>query len=200
MLQLILFILLVKEVPVQSLDIDCFYTEDTMWAFYTMYSCDAKVDNILTSTVVARVSSGHLEGRGNTDVRGFSISERMSVKFIPKGLAKFFPNIEALEVDHSDLEFLTEDDFEGLSSLTLLNMGYNKVTTIPSNFFAHTPKVRFISFSQNPLTTIAPKVFEPLHNLLSLSLDQSNCIDGFVLNNRYAAASLAMRAYEQCST
>lgn len=57
------------------------------------------------------------------------------------------PELIELDISHCNIEFITKNAFENLTSLRSLYMGYNKMLTIPSDVFVYLPNLQILDLS-----------------------------------------------------
>lgn len=154
------------------------------------YCCEAQ--NLMIDqphTIMTSVSGNHLLDLRNADVTYLSIFEQ-KVKFLPINFAKYFPNLKRIQVMNSNLEYITANDFLGLTHLTNINMGFNKLKELPCGVFNANRKLVQLHFENNHLTKIGADVFKPLTLLKNVHFRNNECITRDVNDSRDVPALL----------
>lgn len=139
---------------------------------------------------VIEVGGEHMALKSNSDVLQVSIREKR-VKFIPRHLGAYFPNLESLDMLNSGVEDVSRADLIGLPKLKQLYLQGNEVKVLENDLFAANPMLVFISFHGNPINHIGHGVFDNLTELTNIHLHGN----GNVCLNSYAesrAATLAL--------
>ena len=75
-----------------------------------------------------------------------------------------------LDLTDQNLTALAARDFAGLTSLRILNLSRNALSTLPDGVFAGLSSVVQLGLNENDLSTLPDGVFEPLSSLLRLLL------------------------------
>lgn len=106
-----------------------------------------------------------------------------SVKFVPAGIKKKFPNLLAIEIKNSGLIHLEREDLRQFGvDLDRAQFEFNLLTALESNLFEFNPSIKCIKFNGNPFKFIDPAL---IINLKKFKLEfaqfqNSTCIDGAV--------------------
>lgn len=158
--------------------------------------CTAKVIFVGDSRVITAVSTNHLSGRSNSDVRGLLI-ENQVLGLVPVNISGFFPNLEAISLNNCDLEEIKREDINGFSNLQQLHLKPNKITEIGNNLFEGNPGMKFISFTSNPIKNVAYNVFDDLNELVILDISLAKCISSDN-SNRNDVLSVIFRISVNC--
>ena len=85
--------------------------------------------------MITNVSGNHLPDLGLADVENLRISNQKDIKFLPINIAEYFPNLKQIVVKHTKLEYITENDFRGLTQLSVMYMTNNKLKELPCGVF-----------------------------------------------------------------
>ena len=134
----------------------------------TDYSCDVhslKIDE--PHTIISIVSGTHFPDLGNSDVKFVGINDQ-NIKFLPINFAQHFANLRRIQVTKSQLEYITKNDFLGLTQLTHINIENNKLKELPCGVFDTNKRLQQLHFEENSLNKIGKNIFKPLP-LLSLA-------------------------------
>jgi hypothetical protein len=155
--------------------LDCTYQVQTLWMIQNIYVCSARVIVVGDLRNVTDVSQNHVTGMSNDDVRGIVV-ESQTLRFLPRNIDAFFPNLEALDVYRSQIQEVSQQDFENFLNLRQVNLVGNAIQVIQANLFEKNPLVSSISFSSNPIRHVDYKAFERLENLNTLAFQDTTCI------------------------
>ena len=104
----------------------------------------------------------HQEGKTNRDVEGLSFIGKKVEQF-PRGIGDFFPVLTFLEIKNCGLKNISRRDLFGLENLRSLYVHQNKLKTLLDDLFQNMPNLERIQFSNNEITTMSSKLFEPLN-------------------------------------
>ena len=85
--------------------------------------------------------------------------------------------VTVLDLSHSDIVWLQDDDFEGLSQLSRLNLSHNYLKTLPEEIFRGLNALEKLFIHQNKLIKLPEGVFNGLSSLRALWL-QDNSMGG----------------------
>ncbi len=90
---------------------------------------------------------------------------------------------------------LKSGDFDGLTSLTGLNLVGNKLTTLPDGIFDNLTSLTTLNLSHNDLTTLPDGIFDNLTNLTYLGLiwHELGTISGAVFDNLTSLKTLELK-------
>lgn len=106
-----------------------------------------------------------------------------TVKFIPTGIKKKFPDLFAIKIAKSGLLHLEREDMRQFgSSLIYANFMANLLTALEGDLFEFNSNLKRISFKGNPLQYISATLFENFKNIKNYNLEnvqflRSTCID-----------------------
>jgi hypothetical protein len=73
------------------------------------YLCEAQNPKLISSInnhEISEVQGQHLEGKFNDDVKFFKSNNKI-VNFFPRGLTKYFKNVEEFEISYANLQIIT---------------------------------------------------------------------------------------------
>lgn len=93
--------------------------------------------------------------------------------FLPLTISNFFPMLKILSVKNSHLITINEEAFNGLDSLTELNLSYNKLSLIKTENFVKLTKLLKLDLSHNKIEFIESAAFRSLINLIELRLNHN---------------------------
>lgn len=127
-------------------------------------------------TGVLSVSNQTTENFTGDDVKGL-ITRFQTVKYMPKGLDKFFSNLQGIWIQHSKLTAIEKSDFETLPNLKFIYLGYNELTTLNSDLFSYNVELLYVNMINNSLTSVEDKTFDKLTKLEHLDFSYNPCIN-----------------------
>lgn len=182
---LLLIFLLVSSVS--SVNITCRYWEFLSNSFQTRvyfyfkpkieaYKCEVEEVNIVEPIqFVSNISGQHIENlHSNNDVNFLIISSRVC-QYMPFGLTKFFPNLEALRIEKSGLRSIQWYDLYEFRNLSILYLNDNKLMTLDIGLFSFTPNLKHVDFSNNYIYHVDPIIFTDNESLKTLDFDGNAC-------------------------
>ena len=82
--------------------------------------------------------------------------------------------VTMLDLSHSDIVWLQDDDFEGLSQLSRLNLSHNYLKTLPEEIFRGLNSLAELFIHQNKLIILPRGVFNGLSSLRALWLQDNS--------------------------
>lgn len=89
---------------------------------------------------------------------------------IPRNTFRNFPKVTLLYISKNNLETLTEDSFQGATSLTNLAFWDTKITAIPDGVFKLCTALKQLRIHNNPMSEITGRPFLGLNTLQLLEL------------------------------
>lgn len=132
-----------------------------------LYSCDAIVFN-LDNKFLTEVKGPLPFNRKFSDVQHVFIHKCDDLTYVPKGMKNFFPNLISMHIYKCGIEKLNSDDLTEYKDFKLFGIKENEISEIPSDFFANTPNMSEIYFTDNKITKVGKKITEHLPNLSTL--------------------------------
>ena len=142
-----------------------------------MYICNVQGLNISEpNTLITNVSGTHVTNFQIVDVNSLKI-DNQNMKFLPINIAEYFPDLKEIIVSNSNLEYITEKDFRGLTQLSIMFMTNNRLKDLPCGVFDTNKRLEEIHFEENSLSEIGADVFKPLTFLTVAHFRNNNCID-----------------------
>ncbi|XP_041980034.1 toll-like receptor 7 [Aricia agestis] len=84
-----------------------------------------------------------------------------------------FRRLQELKLQNNNISDISSEIFNGLISLRILNISYNKLQFIPEGTFANTKELREMYLNNNMLFELAKGVFHRLEQLLVLDLSNN---------------------------
>lgn len=102
-----------------------------------------------------------------------------TVQHLPKGLEKFFPNVESLVIVGTELETLSQSDLKPFTHLTELFVHSNLLETLDDHIFEFNTGLVDVNFGDNKLKHIGEHVLTPLTKLKRADFSGNVCVDNF---------------------
>lgn len=163
--------------PLRAHQLDCrFEFVHYYGPFGRHYSCRSLEYNALCDErSVTSVTGAHEPGKTHDDVNQVFIDNQHS-ECIPQGLSTFFENLLVLCVRNSHVSELHSNDLQGLSNLKILDLGFNKIDSIPANFFDETPNIEQISFLANKVKYVAIRILPELRYVTDFYMGGNKCV------------------------
>lgn len=101
----------------------------------------------------------------------------VKVKFLPKGFANYFPDLEGIDIAQCQLTSLKQEDLKPFTHLKELSLIGNNLETLDSGLFAFNPELWFIQLRNNKLKIIGADIFSQLTKLSKVLLVGNDCVD-----------------------
>lgn len=176
----------------QSVNVDIICTRTERWIYHTDLGDIMSCLNIATpgpNTTVSSVPDASVTSFKNSNAQLIDIIDRFrwlqilggDVKFIPKNIEKFLPNLIALDINNAGLLGVTKENLKGFGeNLVRLSLQGNRLTSLNADLFEYNPNMNRIILSDNPFRHIDPDFFinlKNLGNLTRIDLRTSNCIN-----------------------
>jgi Leucine-rich repeat (LRR) protein len=124
---------------------------------------------------VEKVSGTHSSGKNADDVKSFTIMDTICF-FFPKGFENVFKNIAAIRIINSGLRAISKYDLKPFPELRGIWFYYNRIIALEPDLFKFNSELRVIHFGDNRIRSIPVNIFDSLHNLDQLYLNNNICI------------------------
>lgn len=184
----------------QLIVLKCNFSTIEFWQVGDFYACDGEMflsGDVYRNRNITTMVGFHKLHRSNIDVRGVKFFH-VDLNAMPKGIEKFFPNLEALWTELCGFTELSIEDFAPFKKLRQVHFSKHKLQSLKANLFAQNPQMQHVSFSLNPLKHISVKTFSNLKNLESLYLLKSGCVDQQAENSKARVEKLIARLATDC--
>lgn len=122
---------------------------------------------------IQEVEGSHKLGRTNQDVATF-YAYNEGLKYIPKRIGSWFPNLKTLMITKSNLRLIEFRDFRNMKRLKKLFLPENKIEKIPICVFRFAMNLEVIDLNGNDLTELNEDTFVNLPNLEVFSANDNN--------------------------
>lgn len=97
--------------------------------------------------------------------------------FLPRGIADFFKNLDALSIWFCGLQSISANDLRPFPRLVYLFLDHNQLTTIDGDLFTYTPHLQYASFEGNQIQHIGHDLVTNLNSLTHLYFNENVCIN-----------------------
>lgn len=159
----------------ESVVLECKYEME----LFGGYACIVMNPEPITSKCnreISQVQDQHLSGKSDNDVNVFwSLANKMN--YFPRGLTKFFKNIQNVVIYHANLKEISKKDLEQFGNkIRYLYLAYNDIEIIEGDLFEFSWNLLGINFSYNKLKHIDPEVFDGLNVIHTLDLESNPCL------------------------
>lgn len=159
---------------VEAVHFDCNFGMHAARPTGTRYTCEATVINS-GSASLDRVTGIHQTWKSNNDVRQLRIHNQY-LTFVPKGIAEFFKNLDALYIVASSLTTISSKDLRPFPRLLSIDLWTNQLSSIDGDLFIYTPYLQWVSFAANRIEHIGHDLVTSLKDLYFLHFYDNACI------------------------
>jgi hypothetical protein len=165
---------------VDAVTVRCAFGSNT-WGHVTgsFYQCSVQNREVFTASLVSidDAVGTHTGDKENDDVTEFSLSSASNLVHFPKDIDKMFPYLEAIQIQHTKLQAITQDDLKVFPRLRIVYLGYNQLKVITADTFRFNTKLEVIYLHTNLIFHIEPQTFDGLKRLTALYLygNDDNC-------------------------
>jgi hypothetical protein len=122
------------------------------------------------------------------------------MSYLPKGIDKFFDNLEFLAIWTAGLEKIHAEDLAPFTELRILSIWENKIEFLEKNLMKFNTKIEYIGFGKNRIQYVDSNVFHPLKRLHTLHFDGNDCYSKQVAGNRAGVLKMIEEINEHCSS
>lgn len=139
-------------------------------------SCEAQNVKITNETdTITSVNGNATPDASLKDVKILSIRQQLA-NYLPKGVDKFFPHLEAIEIINSKLKKIDRCDFEPFKYLKDVHMGHNDIKSLDNDLFLSNTQIECVQFHDNNIEKIGTKTFDVLKDLKTAYFKDNVCI------------------------
>jgi len=147
-------------------EIQCKYYNVRYYGGRIHYKC--VIDNYALDEEEWKFQGKHFNLKTNLDVIALALSGKCLTK-VPRGLLKYFPNLQALEIRDSSLTSLTKCDITEYKKLRIIIFEVVSIEFLPENLFEDFMDLEQISFTSCKLIVIEPFILDGLKSLQQVS-------------------------------
>lgn len=139
--------------------------------------CYAK-NMVVTSIdqVVTSVNGHSFDFFQNENIKTFH-ADTQTVHYIPKGIAKFFPQIEELRIHKSKLKSVKRADLEPFKNLISLLLDGNELEELDSDLLQSHRNIRGLHFVPNKIKFVGERFFDNLDKLERIYFQDNICVN-----------------------
>lgn len=124
--------------------------------------------------VIDELGGSHASEKTFDDVTLFSVWSQIC-HYIPKGIDKFFKNLEFIEFGKCGLKAVSDEDFKPFTKLKVLWLKDNELKSLGPGLFEFNPNLKSISLENNKINLIHQTVFDPIEDLDKLHFTDNLC-------------------------
>lgn len=158
----------------EFLILDCIF-EFNAFKDYTCFATESFEINSEDDRTITEVEGNHAEGKTNGDVKAFGARD-ITIKYFPKDLQKFFPQVAIIDIENSELQEITREDVAPFGSkLTTLFLAENEIENIEADTFTENTNLVSVSLNRNHIKYVGTGVFSKLSNLAVLQFEDNIC-------------------------
>ncbi|KAG5668885.1 hypothetical protein PVAND_016805 [Polypedilum vanderplanki] len=163
------------------------------------YACEVK-----SLDVTSRVMITHIEGQhkylnlAHANVSAVQIRDQIC-EFFPRGIDKFFTNLEGIAVQRSRLRIVTKNDLKPFTKLRSLSLFGNQLKSLEYGLLKFNPQLEFISFFNNSLEHVAEDLLDDLKFKKIAYFTNCNCINDSADTPQYFEI-IKLKLMANCST
>lgn len=190
-----------------SLVFDCFYDLELFFdEVKLLYTCSlpdgektgkAQMTNA-THRDILGVIGPHVGNLNNTDVKQVHIFKH-KFEYFPRGITKFFENIEAIHAGMNMLAYLEKDDMKVFGKLRFLYLYNNMLSNLQSDVLEENTALEYVSFYNNQLKHIGSRLLTPLKYLRTAYFNKNICIDKQAVHNARDLHEIKLEIAVGCS-
>jgi outer membrane murein-binding lipoprotein Lpp len=173
-----------------ALTINCtFGTESSSDPYLPVtYACSSsKIAGIEESENITAIYGTHQSGKTNDDVLYLELSDIANLKFVPRGIERFFPNLFALNFAYNNITNLRGDELQPLQNLSWIRFGNNRhLEKIPGDLLANKPMMTTVCFFSNAVKNVSSRFIDSLatlQNVDHIDFRSNDCINQIARNS-----------------
>lgn len=129
---------------------------------------------------------------GKTDPTDYGILriQNQKVNFVPRNIARFFPQLSELEISNSSLEWIEQANIRDLPNLMKINLQKNRLEILEKSLFDFNTKLHTINIRENEIKFVHMNIFDKLSSLQSVDLEHNICTQSFYKNYAYQLSKI----------
>lgn len=152
-------------------NLNCVFTNQS-WSSHK--TCVVENIFIVDSSQTVTSINGHTQV-DHDDVKALLI-ESQTVKYFPRGVENFFPNLEDISIYFSKLQSIKKADLEPFKNLQALRLFNNDLEELDGDLFEFNRELRIIDFDHNKLTSVGSELLTELKKLEQAHFRHNACI------------------------
>ncbi|XP_070509035.1 putative leucine-rich repeat-containing protein DDB_G0290503 isoform X2 [Chironomus tepperi] len=180
--------------------IKCEYKTGAWKILKNNYYCLVIENTIITTqeaATVTSVSGSYNIEESDDDVVGFIVQFK-TINYFPRGLETYFKNLKGIQISHSNLKEVHQEDLKPLPKLVELWLNFNSIEVLEEGLFDFNPDLELIGLGYNEIVHIEPNIFDHLSKLSSLWLSSGSCIKKYADNSTFGVKDVIKSTKENC--
>lgn len=118
---------------------------------------------------------------------------------MPLGIEEFFPDLQGIHVCRAKLRVLKREDLKPFPNLIVAYFNGNQLIELNGNLFENNKQLKAISFRDNNIRKIKPKIFDSLGELNQVKFSNNVCLrEGGDGEGRDAIKDIESAILEHC--
>lgn len=171
----VLIIVAMSNKVVHGINMECEISLQS-WRFVSGQRCLAKLTITSQNVTLTSINGQNSEIFNQKNIKILSI-HKQTFHYLPNGIEKFLPQIEALSIVASKFKSISKFDLEPFKNLQELYLQQGDVDTLSSDLFAFNPELRSVSFKTNKIQFVGLNLLEPLKKLELANFELNKCIN-----------------------
>lgn len=140
------------------------------------YTCQAVGAQNLDTVEVTEIIGNHNSGRTNNDIKAFESFIEITTLTFPKGLERFFPNLDSLLL-YNKFNSISAADLAPWPNLNYFLFQTNPITSLDGNLFQNSRRLQQISFYYSSIRNVGANLLSNLNELTRVDFRGNSCID-----------------------
>ncbi|KAG5683947.1 hypothetical protein PVAND_013203 [Polypedilum vanderplanki] len=159
-----------------TFELNCNFSSDSIVTIKSLYTCTAyNLHATHEDQTVSKVNGIHQNGKSFSDVKIF-YAKFQNCEYFPRGLDKFFPNLEGIFIQKSNIQHLLPGDLDGLNKLKTFDVEQNPIHELTVDFFKGKETIETVSFRNCHLRKVENGALDMLKNLKKADFFYNKCI------------------------
>lgn len=152
----------------------CFYGYNLVFRYMCkLTDLDIRKENI----EVESITGSHENDKTNEDVRLLQFTSG-SLVYLPKGIGKFFKNVQSLQVnDNLGTKLITRSNFENMTQLVELYFFDNQIELLNEDSFWDLPNLEIFQLQNNKIKEINDTLFDRNEKLWSVNIKSNKMLE-----------------------
>lgn len=143
----------------ESVTIQCEFQQVSWVVIGINYDCLGNFISGGDGSTISEVTGSHIDGWDNSDVGSVNFQGQQILTRIPSNLHEFFPNLIGIQFYSGILSVITAEDLAPFPELQVLGLSLNQIVRLESDLFRNSPRLRWVSFYSNQLTSVGSNLF-----------------------------------------
>lgn len=170
-----------------------------------LYTCNLPAGDKVTPKVtdtdhrdILEVTGAHISQHNNSLIRQIHFFKH-KFEYFPRGINKYFENIEAIHAGMNNLAYLVKEDMKIFPKLKFLYLYNNVLSNLQSDVLEDNLALEYVSFYANNLKHIGSRLLRPLKSLRTAYFNKNICIDKQAVASPREIAEIKLEISERCS-